>query len=316
MATTDYNFSATLTELITAAFEDCGVLGEGDTLSAAKIEYAKKRLNWMLSGWQTLGLGLWKQENTTLFLQPNQNKYLLGPSTTDHIAKTWYKTTLSADEASGQTILSITTNADMAATMVIGIELDNGSMHWSTISSSTSTTVTIANALTDTAESGNLVVFYATTSALDARPLRIMQASRYDLTTDIEVNFDLTRKADYFRIVQKKLPGTVTTAYYDKQLTNGEFYVWSTPSDCRTAVTLSYRHPIQDIETLSATLPLEPSFIRCVKLGLQKEICMTYGRDAELASIKEEAEAALQAFHEYDNEDGPIQIVPDYRTLY
>jgi len=74
-------------------------------------------------------------------------------------APTHSETTLDADEASGQTVISVTATTDMTAGDSIMIEMDNSIFHLSTISSFVAgDTVTIADALTHKATSGNKVV--------------------------------------------------------------------------------------------------------------------------------------------------------------
>lgn len=68
------------------------------------------------------------------------------------------ETTLDADEASGQATLSVTSTANFAVGQSVFVEMDNDSYHQSTISSFvTNDTVTIADALTFAATSGNKV---------------------------------------------------------------------------------------------------------------------------------------------------------------
>src|SRR6185436_1436929 len=80
------------------------------------------------------------------------------------------RTTISAAEAAGQTVISITSNTDattnpgttvtMTSGDYVGIELDDGTLHWSTISGTPSTTMTIVDALTSAAASGNYVWWF------------------------------------------------------------------------------------------------------------------------------------------------------------
>lgn len=76
---------------------------------------------------------------------------------TDGIAL-YAETTLSADEVSGETELSVTSNTGFSSGDSITIFLDNDETHLSTISSVGSGTVTISTALPSKASSGKKVI--------------------------------------------------------------------------------------------------------------------------------------------------------------
>jgi hypothetical protein len=67
-------------------------------------------------------------------------------------------TTLSGNEAAGQTVLSISSAAGLANGDFVGIVLDTGQMHMTTIVGAPAATMTVANALPSAAASGNAVV--------------------------------------------------------------------------------------------------------------------------------------------------------------
>lgn len=66
-------------------------------------------------------------------------------------------TTLSGDEALGQTELSVTSNAWFAANDGIGITLSGGTVQWTTVAATGAGTVTVNDALTGAASSGAVV---------------------------------------------------------------------------------------------------------------------------------------------------------------
>jgi hypothetical protein len=89
------------------------------------------------------------------------------------------ETTLSAAEASGQTVISVTSSTGMTAADVVGIKMDDDTIHWSTIASVDSgVQITIDDATDDTAASGNKVYAYTTTAG---RPTKIVYAFRRDV---------------------------------------------------------------------------------------------------------------------------------------
>lgn len=67
-------------------------------------------------------------------------------------------TTLSGNEASGQTVLSVVSETGFSANDPIGITLNSGAMHVSTVASTTAGEITINDALPSDADSGNTVI--------------------------------------------------------------------------------------------------------------------------------------------------------------
>jgi hypothetical protein len=171
-----YNFSMTAAEVIQSAYEDLGVLQPGVSPSSAQSAMALKRLNILakqLSGGVdgARGIKVWTRQRVTLALAKGQQSYLIGPASTDARASTQMgRTTLSAAEAAGQTTLSITSNTDttsypgttitMTASDIIGIELDDGTIQWTTISGTPASTAGVSDALTGAAASGNYVYWF------------------------------------------------------------------------------------------------------------------------------------------------------------
>lgn len=170
MATSgSYDYSLTASNIITAAYEDLGVIAAGVSVASADSATALVRLNILAKQFQARNLGMAGQmihQRTwvALPLVKGQQSYLVGPNTSDAVslvARSMGRTTVSADEAAGQTIISVTaltdtttnpgTTSTMTATNLIGIETDDSNnVHWSTISSTDAgppITVTIGAAL-------------------------------------------------------------------------------------------------------------------------------------------------------------------------
>ena len=90
-----------------------------------------------------------------------QNVDIARPVQTDVFQTTGIETTLGADEAAGQTILTVESTTGLTATENIAVYLDTGTVHTSTIASVTdSTTLTINDALPSKASDGNRVYTY------------------------------------------------------------------------------------------------------------------------------------------------------------
>ena len=77
-------------------------------------------------------------------------------------------TTLSGNEASGQTVLSVTSETGFAAGEHVGIILNDGTEHKTTVASTAAGTITVDDALPSDADSGNTVVEALLLTATDS----------------------------------------------------------------------------------------------------------------------------------------------------
>lgn len=82
-------------------------------------------------------------------------------------------TTLSAPEASGQTVLSVTSETGFAAGEHVGIILDDGTEHQTTVASTAAGTITVDDALPSAAASGNAVTEAVLLAGVDGTPVAV-----------------------------------------------------------------------------------------------------------------------------------------------
>lgn len=230
MATSgSYNFALTRNNLITRAFQLINVYGFSATVQTNDLNYAADLLNSLIKQWQAEGIKLWKRRTAFLFPALNDYNYSIGLSG-DHCTNTYVKTTISANEASSQTVLSLTSTTGMTAADNIGIELDNGTRFWTTIVSVDSAVqVTITTGITGAAASGNTVVTY--TSKIN-RPLRIIQANSLDFdSNNSETTMQPISHDEFFSYPSKSTGGKPCVFYYDKQLSSGVLNLFPRPNN-------------------------------------------------------------------------------------
>lgn len=175
-----FNYLVDAATILKDALENIGVVGHGETVDADDQVVALRVLNFIAKQWSSPsdsmpGLKVWLRREVYLFAQKGQARYDIGPGVTDKASLTLNRTTISADEAAGQTTLSVTTSTGMTASDQIGITLNDGSVQWTTVSSTGAGTVTVGAALTDAAASGNEVFWY--TSAVGFKPLSLISAT-------------------------------------------------------------------------------------------------------------------------------------------
>ena len=165
------------TQILTAALEDLGEIEPGGTVSSALSTMCLNRLNNIFKQYSgradgSPGLKIHTRQRVTLLLQEAQQSYLIGPASTDARASTQMgRTTIRTTEAAGQTVLDITATTDtttypgttitMTASDIIAVEQNDGTLFFSTISSTgAGPVVTIGAGLDVAAAAGNYVYWF------------------------------------------------------------------------------------------------------------------------------------------------------------
>jgi hypothetical protein len=298
-----YRLTRNFNEVAEEAFDILQMGADGETLSGDMTSRAMKSANFMLKTWESQGIHLWTQEEGTLFLVVGQAKYDFA---SENLANTWYETTLDADEATSQTILSVTSTDNMTATDVIGIVLDTDDIHWSTIASTGSGTVTIDDALPSAAASGSEVYFYTVSSFIPVN--RIVDVRRRESSTyEIPINFESRR--DYFNQPDRASQGTPIQAYFSRQQPPGFMYVWPTPDTAANQITFTYERPIQIISAVTDNFDLPDYWYEAFIYKLAKRLILKFGcSEGRSAYINAMAEESLNQALEYDTELYPITV--------
>ena len=262
MATSlSYNYSVDAAAIIKAAYENLGVIEPNGTVPTAHQTKGLVSLNFLakqLQGNSDLapGLKIWTRQRVHLFLAKGQQTYLIGPAATDARATAQYgRTTLSADEASSQTTLSITSNTDtttfpgttvtMTASDFIGIELDDGTIHWSTISGTPSTTADISVGLTGPASAGNYVWWF--TSRAQRLPLIEAAVIRDENFNDLKLDV-LTAEEYDLDVVDKYADGRPSAIVIEPLRITTRVILSSQPTDVTDTIVLTALYPAEDYD--------------------------------------------------------------------
>jgi hypothetical protein len=282
------DFNRTRDQIIHRALRICGIIRPGSTPSAQMVTDVAEALNAMVKRWQKTQLHVWAVAEGVLFPQVDQVKYALARTGADHATETYYQTTLSAAEASGQTTLSVTSSADMTVADYIGIVVDDGTIHWSTIASKTASTVTIDDALDDDAASGAIVFNY--TSKIE-RPLKIVDARRYNLVSEMDVPIRMEARLDYRAMPNKTAAGQITSLFYDAQLSTGYLYLWQPLGAITELVKFTWHRPIMDFDAASDSPDLPQEWLDPLAWNLADALCEEFDVPSERA-MRIQAKAA------------------------
>jgi hypothetical protein len=307
-----YNFSVTRDDIIKDAYDEIGVLEEGESPSADMTTSAARKLNMLV---KTLAKkhNLHLLQDVVLFLAVDQASYLLGDAATDAnwcSIDDYNQTTTSAAASSSASAVVLTDASGFTTGDRIGVVQDDGTVLWTT-GTKAGSTVTLATALTDDVASGNVVFSY--TSRV-VRPLRIVKDSIY--LRDIDDNdtpVELAGKIDYDLMTNKASGGQIIKVAYQPLLTSGRLWVWQ-PADLATnELRFTIERPVQDFDatTDNPDFPVEASLM-LVK-GLAKLLAGPNGAADELPRLIAEYEYELNEWLDGDRENASVRFMPDLR---
>ena len=271
-----YDYTRTQIQLIKSAMRDIGELAKGETPDADDYEVVSEALNLLIKSWQNQGIGLWLNQECTLYLQNDTVQYALGPSG-DHWTADPHKTELASAGAAADLTITVDSYTGMADADYIGIELDSGTLDWTTIDTPAAVLITIDDALASAAAVDNHVYFYTDKAQ---RPIEILKDTirRVDENAH-ETPIRLISRSEYMAINDKTSEGPVNSVYYDRQLTNGQLYVWPEPSSVKEYLRMTIRRPISDVDALTHHIEVPPEFLRALEWNLAIEIAPKFDAD-------------------------------------
>lgn len=260
-------FNSTRNEIIAGALRLLTVIRAGETAGSQLIADGARRLNGMVKRWQGSGIHVWTVTEATLFPQPRQIRYGMGIGATDHITRSYVETTLSADEATGQSILSVTDPTLFVSGNTVGVVIDDGTIHWTTVNGAPGpSTVTITTPLPDSASQGAKVYAYGQKIT---RPLKIVDSRRLNVDTGLESPMrPPMARLEYQGLPNKSQPGPINGLFYDPQLTIGYAYLWQAPVAINELIKFTYWRPIEDFNAAGDNPDMPQEWIDAIEYNL------------------------------------------------
>lgn len=295
MATSEsYDFSVSESDIIQSALRKIGALQQGETLDDADYSDARTALNLIVKQWMgksdfAPSLKVWTRKRGFLFLQSSQHEYTLGPaSTADHATDSYIETTISATEASGQTVLSVADSTGMAAADNVGILLDSGTIQWTTIVTVDSAIqITVTDALTGQAGAGAAV--YAYTNKIQ-KPLKILTMVRRNSNGD-DSPMDPIDLDQYESLPDKNATGNPNVYLYEERATDGLLFIDTDPTDLTDVLRFVFLRPLQDFDSSGNTADFPAQWFRALIYQLAIDMAPEYGEPvtAELKTLRDES---------------------------
>jgi hypothetical protein len=282
--TTSPDFTYNRDQVIRRALRLVGAIQSGETPGAQENQDAVDALNALVSELQATGLHLWKESEGTFFLQPNQIKYGLGGNTTDQsslsdgIAESFTSLAIIA----GSSAIPVVSTAGIANGSNFGVMMSNNVLFWSTVSSVVGSMVNLAAPVTTSVNANAPTFCYATRII---RPLRIVDARRYYISSKLITPLVLMSRLDYRDLPNKANTGVITQLFYDPQLSTGYAWVWPAPIDSTSAVKFTWMEPIFNFNTAADQPDFPVEWFNCLVWNLAKEIMLEYDVPVQRAQM-------------------------------
>lgn len=301
------DFTLRRNEIVQEALELLGQFSVGETISAEDLASSVRSLNMLVKSWQAQGLHLWTKTEGTLFLAKGQQSYNLGASG-DNATESYAQTALTADAASGATSLTVGSITGISDGDYLGVELDDGTLQWTTVSGApTGGAITAAASLDGAASSGNAVFAYTTKLQ---RPLRVLSARRHSIDGD-DVPIHVWSREDYMDLSTKGSEGAPVQVAYSPQLGEGVMYVWPTADDVTDVINFTFTRQLQDFDATDNTPDLPQEWLLALTYNLAVLMAPKFGLPMQdRAWLKREAEQYKAQAEEFDQEWAPVFFQP------
>ncbi len=287
-------FSITMNDLIYGSFQLAEIIASGDVLNAADYALAKSTLNMMVKTLQNRGFGLWLNQAVTLPLTKNKQSYSLGP-TGDNCSASMGETAIATAALLGALTITVDSITGITTGQYIGIELDNGTMQWTTVNGAPSgSTVTLAAALTAAAAVDSVVFFYTTKIN---RPLEVIEARLRD-SSGIETPLSVVGLQEYRDLPLKSSSSKANQVSYDPQLVNGVLYVWGVDTDLSDRIIMTVKRPVFDFVNAADTPDFPIEWCEALEGGLAERLAYKFHVPAQ-----KKAELSILAKRRLDDAD-------------
>ena len=323
----NFDLSTTRTLIIESSLRKLGALAEGQAATATSLTTASEALNYMIKAWAAEGMPVWNLKRGYIYPLADDSEMDLNPaSTADHWTEELILTKLTDNAASGATTITVSTTAgiDVTGTTtnsdIIGVEMNDGSIHWTTISAGGGTTgLTLAAALlpaNQTASSSNRVYAYTTRAQA---PMEIEGAWRVNAATGDRIE---VRNTALFEILDNvnltsDLEGPVLEYNYQKQINTtggsvGVFRIWPRFENGDEYLEILFQAPFDDMDAATNNPTFPQEWFEAIVYGLAVRLAPEYKLPLqERMIIKEEAQAMKDRANMSSRENASIVFQPE-----
>jgi hypothetical protein len=244
--------------------------------------------------------------------------YYLGPASDSTygsyacLKSDYNKTEISTAVAAAGTVVNVDTGAatDWSSGYYIGVETDNGDIHWTQIDSIAADAVTVKTAL-DYAAAVDNHVYYATDWSTE-RPLEVIEAWVRD-ENEIDVPIDVESLQRYRQLANKTSEGKPTMVAVDYQMDLAVVYVWPEPDNMKQRIHLVAKYPVQDFDSSTDDADFPVEWTEALVYNLAIRLAAEYGRTpSQLVTAM--ALQSYEALKSFDREQVSVFFKPNPRN--
>jgi hypothetical protein len=298
--------------------------------SATQVTDAAESLEMMIKFWQSQGLHLWTKRYAVIFPQKSQGLFILGAAAGaaggDHATLNntlglggFFQTTLASSAASGATTIVVSayqgvdtagvSGVDITNAYNIGIELDDGTVQWTTVNGAvSSTTITLAVALTGAAAAGNLVYVYQKKLS---RPLRVTDAFIRNAVGGDDRPVNIISKEQYMRLGSKASIGAPTQLCFEPQRDTMNVFIYPEFSDAEQLLFLELQYSLEDAGASTDNPDFPVEWLAALKFNLALHLAPEYEvSQTKFKQILDLAGATLAGVTGWDQETASVFIQP------
>lgn len=292
----DYTESYTAASIIERALKHLGILDASESVPTAEQTDALEQLNLLIKEWGGQDAGVWVRETGHLFLtDPGTSTfYTLGTGGTAKFTSLYYTTTLSAAASSGAATVTVTDDTNISDTDIILVQMDDGTLHATTVSGApAANVVTLADVTDDDAASGNIVYSWPTTSNITHMMANLVFAARRQTDTDnaatnagymegIDSPIEIIGEQQYRFLSSKFNTGIPTHIYHERRTLNPKIHVWPTGGNTPYhSIVIQFQTFLQDLDATDNNIDIPPQGVNALTWCLAAELAPEYGIPTE-----------------------------------
>lgn len=244
------NFSQDVESLVRDTLYMSNALTPGEDLEHEMSQMVIRAMNRLIKRWQSRGIFVWTYQEAYLFPSLTSMEHTVGNGGTAHFTDSAILTEVATAAAAAATTLVVDSTSGMTAGDYIGVELDDGTRQWTTISTVTNgTTLQLGAALTDDVAVNNTVFTYTDKSLW---PLSIYSVRSHSYSSDIETSVRAEDRTYFRNLADKTLTSPTASYFYDRgnqQL--GTLSIYPILDNVQDYLKITYERVIQDIDSIS-----------------------------------------------------------------
>ena len=294
--------------IITSALRKLRVINAAETAPTVDLATGLEAMNAMLKAWQTR-FTIWVDSEVCLFLAKDAQTYTLGPSGSPCcLLSEVAAAQLSVNAAAGATALTVDDNTGTDSGDAVGVQLDDGTLFWTSQNGAVSgtTDITLSTGVTTAASAGNSVFTY---SSQIARPIEIIEARLRDTTDSDSPLIVHEGRREFMEITDKTSSGDATDILLLPTTTNATAYVWPVADDVSNRIVMTVRRTIGDFSS-SLDFDGPPESKEAIIYNLALRLASEYDKEVT-QTVAAMAKSTLDELVNFYRNREPVYLTPN-----